>query len=164
METRGLSYVNFIGDGDRCFAAVRDACADKYGDKYIVKKEDCVGHVQKRMGTSLREYKRKARGKKLDDGKTVGGTNHLTVKVIDKIQNYYGQAIRNNVGDLEMMRNDIWAIYKHMIENNDIPSSEQHNKCPKGVNSWCKYWVSIETGQDQYSGSQRLPSVFLKEL
>ena len=145
-------------------AAVRDACADKYGDKYIVKKEECVGHVQKRMGTSLREYKRKGRGKKLDDGKTVGGTNRLTDKVLDKIQNYYGQAIRNNVGDLEMMRNDIWAIYKHMIENNDIPLSEQHNKCPKDVNSWCKYWVSIETGQYQYSGSQRLPSVFLKEL
>ena len=94
-----------------------------------------MGHVQKRMGTSLRKYKRKARGEELDDGKTVGGTNRPTDKVIDKIQNYYGQAIRNNVDDLEMMRNDIWAISKYMIENNDIPLSGQHNKCPKGVNS-----------------------------
>ena len=91
METRGLSYVNFIGD----------AIADKYGDKY----ED----IQKRLGTGLREYKRKARSKTSDDGKTVGGTNRLADKVIDKIQNYHGKAIRNNAGDLEMMRNDIWG-------------------------------------------------------
>ena len=136
METRGLSYVNFIGNGDSgCFAVVRDACVDKYGDKYVVTKEECVGTHRRGLGTSLREYKRKARGKKLDDGKTVGGTNRLTDKVTNKIQNYYGQAIRNNVGDLEMMRNDIRAIYKHMVENDEIPFSEQHDKCPKGGNT-----------------------------
>ena len=36
---------------------------------------------------------------KLKDGLTVGGKNKLTDKVINKIQNYYGQAIHGNIGD-----------------------------------------------------------------
>ena len=73
-----------------------------------MRKEECVGHVQKRMGTGLREYKRKNRGRKLRDGKTVGGSNRLTDKVIDKMQNFYGQAIRNNCRDLDGMKMIFW--------------------------------------------------------
>jgi len=36
--------------------------AAKYGDKYTVVKE-CVGHVQKRMGTALRKYKKDMKGR-----------------------------------------------------------------------------------------------------
>ena len=32
-----------------------------------INKEECVGHVQKRIGRALREYKRKLKGKKLDE-------------------------------------------------------------------------------------------------
>ena len=44
------------------------------------------------------------KGKKLSDGKTVGGKGRLTGKVIDKMQNYYGKAIRGNKGDLNGMK------------------------------------------------------------
>ena len=102
IEKYGLKYVEFVGDGDSgCFGAVREVCEKEYGGEYVVRKEECVGHVQKRMGTGLPEYKRKNRGRKLRDGKTVGGSNRLTDKVIDKMQNFYGQAIRNNCGDLD---------------------------------------------------------------
>ena len=33
--------------------------------------------------------------------------NRLTDAVIDKIQNFYGQAIRSNTGDLEGMKNSV---------------------------------------------------------
>ena len=56
------------------------------------------------MWTGLREYKKRMRGKKLSYGKTVGGAKRLTDKVVDKIQNYYGQAIRNNCGGMESIR------------------------------------------------------------
>ena len=36
-------------------------------------KEDCQGHIQKRMGTNLRSYKNKAKGKVISDCGTVGG-------------------------------------------------------------------------------------------
>ena len=35
-------------------------------------------------------------GKKLDDGKTVGGTGRLTKNKIDALQRYYGKTNREN--------------------------------------------------------------------
>ena len=68
-----------------------------YGDVEIVKHE-CVGHVQKRLGTQLRSLKKlgKKMGKKDKDGKAVrfGGKDHLTDKVIDGLQVFYGGSIR----------------------------------------------------------------------
>ena len=165
VEKRNMKYVEFVGDGDSgCFGSVKEACYEKYGDGYVVVKEECVGHVQKRMGTGLREYKRKMRGKKLSDGKTVGGVGRLTDKIIDKIQNFYGQAIRNNSGDKESMENDIWAIYMHMIHDDESSMENQHNKCPMGKESWCRYNVDLANGTNNYNDKSRLPSVFLTEL
>jgi len=97
IKKHNLKYTVFVGDGDStCFGAVREACCDEYGDFYIITKEECVGHVQKRMGTRLRTYKKKMRGLKLSDEKTVGGGGRLTDKSIDKMQNFYGQCIRNS--------------------------------------------------------------------
>ena len=68
---------------------MKEAMEKKYGAAYEVRKEECVGHVQKRLGTALKSTKRQ----KLADGKTVGGKGRLTDKIIDSMQNYYGQAI-----------------------------------------------------------------------
>ena len=62
-------------------------------------KEDCIGHIQKRMGSALRRLVVEYKGKFLSDSK-ISGTGRLTKKVIDKLQNYYGMAIRSNVRDL----------------------------------------------------------------
>ena len=60
-----------------------------------VSKLDCIGHVQKRMGTHLRELRKKQ--PKLKDGKSVKGSKHrLTDKTLDKLQTYYGNAISAN--------------------------------------------------------------------
>ena len=64
-----------------------------YGKDYLVEKMDCVGHVQKRMGTALRNLKLQYRGQKLADGKTIGGAGRLTDKTINSLQNYYGDGI-----------------------------------------------------------------------
>jgi len=57
------------------------------------------------------------KGRKLADGKPVGGKGRFTDKVIDKTHNHYGNAIRRNPGNIDQMKNDIWAIYHHMIAN-----------------------------------------------
>lgn len=57
---------------------------------------DCVGHVQKRMGTALRELKETVQGLKLSDKKTIGGADRLTESVLNALQN---EAIRSK-GDL----------------------------------------------------------------
>ena len=59
-------------------------------------KFECVGYVQKRMGTRLRNLKSSMKG--LDDGKCIGRKGRLTDDQIGKIQQYYGNAIRSNKG------------------------------------------------------------------
>ena len=156
-----LKYTTFVGDGDSsCYGNVAAACAAEYDDKYIVIKEECVGHVQKRMGSRLREYKRKMQRQKLSDGLGVGGIGRLTDKQIDKIQNFYGQCIRNHIGDSSGMKDSIWAIYCHMIKDSENSLQEQHRLCPKGSDSWCKFW----SNRDEYHEKHRLPCAFLPEL
>lgn len=56
-------------------------------------------HVQKRMGTAKTVWGRRKeqyRGQKLADGRTIGGVGRLTDKLIDSLQNYYGDGIRKN--------------------------------------------------------------------
>ena len=61
IDKNGLRYITFVGDGDSsCYASVCEALRNAptcYS--YEVKKEECVGHIQKRIGTALREYKKK---------------------------------------------------------------------------------------------------------
>lgn len=84
---------------------------------------------------------------KLADGKPVGGRNRLTDSAIDKIQRYYGLAIRNNTNSLQMMKKAVWAIYFHLISCNDKPL---HGLCPSSPDSWCKYKEAAHSG-DQYN-------------
>ena len=161
IEKRGLQYTIFVGDGDSsCYGKVKEAMSEIYD----MQKEECVGHIQKRMGTALRKFVADNKGQKLMDGKPVGGKGRLTKEKIDKIQNYYGMAIRNNPEDLAKMQNDIWAIFHHMIKADHTPLQEQHKYCPKNSNSWCKYWKDHFNDTNDYIEHNRLPQVFQTAL
>ena len=165
IKTRHLKYTLMASDGDTgCYGAVSEAVKKEYSDSYVVQKEECVGHVQKRMGTNFREYKRKRKGRKLADGKVIGGAGRLTDKAIDKIQNYYGKAIRSNKGDLQGMKKSISAIFNHIIRDDNKPLTEHHGHCPKGKETWCKYWNDQINKSNEYNDKKRLPCVFRKEL
>ena len=79
-----------------------------YGKDHFVEKMDCVGHVQKRMGPALRNLKVQYGGE-LADGKTIGGAGQLTDKVINSLQNYYGNAIQSNKGDVQAIMKAVQA-------------------------------------------------------
>ena len=88
IEKHNLCYTVYIGDGDtNSFAEVREKLKEKFGDDYSVTKENRIGHIQKRMGAALSMYKSKNRGRKLSDGKTIGGKGRLTDNIVDNIQN-----------------------------------------------------------------------------
>lgn len=48
----------------------------------IVKLE-CIGHIQKRVGGRLRRLVKDYKGRKLDDGKSIGGRGRLSQKEIE---------------------------------------------------------------------------------
>ena len=76
-------------------------------------------------------------------------------KIIDKMQNFYGQAIHNNVGEIEQMRNDIWAIFNHMMNDNEKTLEEQHSLCPTGITSWCKFNRTLYSKNNRISYFQK---------
>ena len=155
---KGLKYITFIGDGgSSSFEVVAEACKTTYGDDYIVIKEECQGHIQKRMGHALRGLKKRHQGQKLSNGKTFDRKDRMTDNITDKIQNYYGYAIRNNSGDKKTMQNSIWAIFFHTIRDNTKSLEEQYSFCPRDSNSWCKFW----SDRENYKDSKRLPPVFI---
>lgn len=135
VAEKGVRYVEMLGDGDsKAFERVKSA--QPYGPSFDIQKIECVGHVEKRMGTRLRNLKQKMKGIKLSDDKPLGGAHRLTDKRIDQLQSYYGKAIRGNSGDLEGMRRAVWATFCHSRSTDEKP---EHRLCPVGPNSWCKY-------------------------
>ena len=88
----------------------------------------------------------------------------LTQDVIDRFQNYYGSAIRNNSKSLLLMQNAIWAIFYHVIKGGKESLTQQHRYCPTGSGSWCRYQQDKTNGTKTYSQSNCLPSVFRDEL
>lgn len=166
ISERNLKYTTFVGDGDSdTYKVVRDGIAKIYGGRYKVIKEECIGHIQKRMGNALRNYKKDGKGKKLADGKTIGGKGRLTKERINIIQRYYGNAIRKNTGDLQAMQNAIWAIFHHSIQPaTNVSLEEQHRFCPKGESTWCKFNSDKETGCHTYDETQRLPAAFYFDI
>ena len=166
LDKHNLRYTTYVGDGDSSsFGAVKEALQKKYGDKYPLEKEDCIGHIQKRMGTSLRSYKNKARGTKLKDGFGVGGAGRLTDGAVDQIQTNYGYAIRNNKGEIDNIICAIWALFYHTIRGSPSDSrAEQHFYCPKDIGTWCKYYQDVINKTELYDISKCIPYLFREQL
>lgn len=138
-------YINYIGDGDsKTYKGIVDG--KPYNDLTLLKKK-CVGHVQKRMGSRLRNLKK--------ENKKIGGRGKLTAKLIDELSIYYGLAIRRHPDSVEDMRNEIWAILYHKISTDENP---QHEKCPAGEDSWCS-WQRARANNtlEEYSHKPALP-------
>lgn len=150
VENYSVCYTEFLGD--------RDSKAHKliveqavYGD-VEVKKLECVGHVQKRLGSRLRSLKKRAG--RLEDGKTRGGTGRLSESRIKKLQVYYGNALRYNTHNLEVMQNAVMAIWHHSQSTDESPD---HDLCPDGENSWCAFQRDIAKGTSDYKHEHPLP-------
>ena len=106
------------------------------------------------MGTALRKLKKEKKG--------MGGKGKLTDRMIDKLQNYYGIAIRSNAGNLSQMKKAIYASLMHCA------SSKDHNLhcylyfyCPEGADSWCR---DIANGTKLFKPGIGLPVEIIAEL
>eukprot|EP00117_Sycon_ciliatum_P014162 scpid62411/ scgid14536/ len=146
-RSHGLQYTAYIGDGDsKGYDAVTEA--KPYGDTDIVK-EECVAHVQKRLGKTLRDPKKD----KLADGKTLRG--RLSDTQIDTLQNYYGMAVRQGCaegGDVKDIATKIYASLFHRASTDRKP---QHQFRPAGPESFCG-WQRMKAGA-QASYTRRDP-------
>ena len=143
IEKHKLKYIKILGDGDsKSYNSVKDV----YPGTQVAKLE-CVGHYQKRVGTRLRKLKKKVKG--------LGGRGRLTDSTIDRLQNFFGLAIRQNTGDLVAMKSSALATLFH------VASSKVNNwhypHCPTGASSWCKFNSDKVNSTNTYKPGPGLP-------
>lgn len=123
MEKHQLRYTQYLGDGD---SSSYKAVLDSQPNDCDIEKLECVGHVQKRVGTRLRKLKKE---------KKIGGAGKLTEAIIDTLQNYFGFAIRQNAGNLNAMLQNTEATLYHIASTDAEPN---HIMCP--MDSWCGWY------------------------
>ena len=100
-----LRFTTYIGDGDsKAYPAI--IASNPYGTEKPVNKGECFGRVQKRVGGRLRKLEKKK----------LGGGKRLNEKAINKLQNYYWLAIRQNTDSLIKMRKAVCAVLYHCSE------------------------------------------------
>lgn len=157
----GFRYTNLISDGDSKTLSHLHSL-NLYDDKQIEKIE-CINHVSKRLGTALRKLvkddskarqmekeKRKTQANQDKEntpyslplaGKRSGGLKDST---INKLTAYYTNAIQSNIGDVDKMKQAVFATLSH-CKSTDV--SPQHGKCPTGEESWCFFQKALAKNQ-----------------
>ena len=152
IEKHSARYVEFLGDGDS--KAHKKLVEEEVYGEVPVEKLECVGHVQKRLGSRLRSLKKRLGKTPLQDGKSIGGAGRLTNSKIDKLQVYYGKAIRDNTHDIEAMKKAVKAIWHHTKSTDENPD---HDLCPPGADSWCGFQRDLENGTSDYQHDHPIP-------
>ena len=151
IKLNGLRYTDYNGDGDtKSYLEIKNVYPD-----IEVKKSECIGHVQKRVGNHLRKLKKRVQG--------LGGagSGQLNNAVIDRLQNYFGIAIRTNVGNLEGMKKAIYASLFHVASSE---KNQWHDHCPKGKDSWFGFQVDEANGTKTYKSGGGLNKVVVSHV
>ncbi|GFW99287.1 uncharacterized protein TNCV_3981121 [Trichonephila clavipes] len=76
------------------------------------------------------------KSQKLSDENPLYGRNRLTEAEIDRLQAYYGLAMRRNLSSVKDLQQAIWAIFLHKLSTDEKP---QHEFCPSDTDTWCKF-------------------------
>lgn len=140
IKSCGMRYVKMLSDGDA--KSYKHLLPLKvYGDKEI-KKEECINHVAKRLGTALRNKVVEWRTKGVNiSGRKEGSLKETTIV---KLTNFYRKAIKVNIPVVNNMKTAIFATLFHCSSTDKSP---KHSKCPSGRSSWCFYQRSIANGE-----------------
>lgn len=90
--------------------------------------------MQKRLRSysALKDLKQCYRGQIISEGKTIGGARRLTDALINLLQNYYGDVIRRNNGNIDGMMRGVQATLLHSNSTDETP---RHHLCPEGRDS-----------------------------
>ena len=137
VRQRGLVYTGLLGDGDsKAYNAV--VALQPYGPDVTITKEECLNHAHKRMGTALLKL---AKSAKLGGR----GQGRLTKEKALRMQHYFRYALNAGVGDVDDMRQRVWASLFHCMSTDSNP---RHTRCPTGDKSWCFYQRAVARDEE----------------
>ena len=147
IEKHGLRFTKYLGDGDiKSFTSIKSIYPG-----VDVEKLECVGHIQKRAGTRLRNMKKNVRNL------GGGGANSQIKQSTD----YKIIIVPENVGNLDGMKIGIHASLFHVASSKN---NTWHDHCPPDENSWCRHQSDRITGLSTYKPGPGLPLDVIKNV
>ena len=79
----------------------------------LVSKHECVVHVQKGMGTALREKAKEKFVNEWGERVRMRWKGQITYKMIKLLTHYYGKAIRSSTGVCLAVQDAAWEVFYH---------------------------------------------------
>ena len=125
-----LRYTQMISDGDsKTFKLLSDQLPMVRPN--LVSKHESVWHVQKIMGMALKEKAKEKFVNERGERVRMRRKGRITDKTIKLLTHYYGKAIRSSTG--------VCAQCRMLPGRFFTTPSPQHQYCPSGQRSWCKF-------------------------
>ena len=113
-------YTTYVGDGDSS-SFKRLSTSDPYNSIEIVRKEECLGHTQKRLKKKL---------KKASTNELISGPLHASK--VERVGHLYALVVVQNRGKTPLqIHNALYVLLDHLVE--------EHDNCPFAIDSWCYY-------------------------
>ena len=129
IERHDLIYGTYIGDGDS--SSYKNLVkSNPYDSLASVRKEECLGHVQKRLKKRLRKSTKDSKG--LPEAKA------------DRIAHLYALVIVQHKGE---SAKDIQEALQILLRHTE----EKHETCPGGTSSWCYFQKRLAQHLDDNS-------------
>ncbi|GFW03664.1 uncharacterized protein TNCV_2537751 [Trichonephila clavipes] len=158
MEAAAILWQRSIKECNMCYTCILPDGDSKtfqylmslniYGKGKPIKKEECINHISKRLGTGLRSKVKEWRSKGVCiGGKKVGSLKETTIV---KLTNFYRKTIKDNCNVVEKMKSAIYATLYHCSSTDAKP---KHNKCPNGKLSWCLFKRALANEESPESHS-----------
>ena len=127
VDKNKLVYSTYVGDGDSSsFKNLLNS--NPYKGIETVRKEECLGHVQKRLKKHLK--KKSNSFPKLAAGK------------IERVGQLYALVVSQNRGKTPaQIQKALWNLLDHLLE--------KHDNCPSSTESWCYFQKALaENAED----------------
>ena len=117
VDRNKLVYSTYVGDGDS--SSFKNLVnSDPYQGIETVRKEECLGHVQKRLKKHLKKKSNKFC--KISAGK------------VERVGQLYALVVAQNRGKTPSeIQNALWNLLDHLVE--------KHANCPYSMESWCYF-------------------------
>ena len=121
IENHNLAYGTYIGDGDSS-SFKNSLQSDPYSRKVSIRREECIGHVQKRLNKRLT--------------KRCSGSTSLSQCKADRIAHLYALVVIQHSGQTASeIRDGLQVLLSH--------TKEVHDHCPIGGDSWCYFQKKV---------------------
>ena len=124
VRKHSLAYTTYVGGGDSS-SFKRLVESDPYKGMEVVRKEECLGHTQKR----LKKHLKKATTKTFT-------SKPIPTSKIERIGHLYALVIVQNRGKTPAdIQKALYTLENHLVE--------KHDTCGYSINSWCYYQKAL---------------------